>query len=83
MKYQALLTVARDTISIGLGSWVIVREELSGHVHPELLYLAGLFIVGPGIIAGLSLLLGKGTTPSTPESSSRLQPPGVSSSSSS
>lgn len=55
---------------MALGAWIVINEELSGQTHPDLLYLAGLFVAGPTLIAGLSLLLGRSEIPSIPGPSS-------------
>lgn len=76
VKYQAAVTIARDLVSMALGSYIVINEELSGHVHSELLYLAAMFIAGPTVIAATMLLRkqerprGKRGVQPTPELSS-------------
>jgi hypothetical protein len=51
VKWQAISTVLRDILSMALGTFIVVSEELSGRVHPELLTLAAGFLAGPTAIA--------------------------------
>lgn len=69
MKAQALVTIARDVLSMALGVFIAVNEEVTGSVHPELLTLAAGLLGAPSIAALLSLSRGKRATPDTPESS--------------
>lgn len=71
VRYKAVRTVIRDTLSMGLGTWIVINEVLTGHIHQELLYLAGLFLAGPTVVAGANLLRGNPSTPGTPGRSSR------------
>jgi hypothetical protein len=58
---------------MGVGIFIVVSEELSGRVHPELITLAASLLGGPSIIALIQLARGKSTQPAdegTPASSS-------------
>lgn len=51
MKWQAARTILRDILSMALGAFIAVNEELSGHVHAELITFAAVLITGPTGIA--------------------------------
>jgi hypothetical protein len=73
VRLEAVLTVMRDVVSMAVGSFIAVNEELSGQVHPELLLFAAALVGGPSMAALLSLArsAGRHETPGTPESSPR------------
>lgn len=84
MKSSGILTVARDTISLGLGAWILVHEEQTGSVHWELISAAVFMLVGPSALAFIQLLrpqsvagAGSTATPSTPTPSSSSLPPSL------
>jgi hypothetical protein len=70
VKVQAALTVVRDILSMGLGTFIIVNEELTGRVHTELLILSTALLGLPSTVAIANLIRGKPTTPDTPSGSS-------------
>ena len=69
MKIQALITVTRDIISLGIGTFGIVHQEWTGHVSPALLAVYAAFLGLPGTISLLMLGRGKPSDQRTAESS--------------
>ena len=74
MKLQAALTVTRDILSMVLGTFIAVNEELTGHIHAELLLLATALLGLPSGVAVVQLARGKPTIPGTQSESSVSQP---------
>jgi hypothetical protein len=79
VRAQAAITIVRDVVLMLVGSFIAINEELTGHVHPELLVLAAALLGVPSTVALLQLSRGKPEIPVTPESSqsshSPLPPP--------
>lgn len=52
---------------MGVGAFIAVNEELTGHVHPELLLLAALFVGGPAVAALYALTRAASSSSGRPE----------------
>ena len=70
---KAAFTVLRDLVLLGLGVFVVLHQELTGQVRPELLLVATTLLGLPGTIGLVQLFRGKSETPSTAGSSSASQ----------
>jgi hypothetical protein len=69
VRARALIAILRDAATTVLAIWIAVNEELTGHIHPELLGLAGVLLGVPSATALWHLSRGNGETPRTPEPS--------------
>jgi hypothetical protein len=67
---QAVIAIGRDVLSMALGAFIVINEELSGKVHIELLTVAAALLGLPSVAALLSLRGNKQTQDTREPSSS-------------
>lgn len=83
MKLQAFVTVARDLVLLGIGTFGILHQEITGHVNLDLLVLYGVMVGVPGAAALVQVARGSATLTVTTKPSSELAEPSSSPSASS
>jgi hypothetical protein len=67
---QKLLAACRDVVSLGLGTFVVIHETLSGSVNLYLTVLAAFLLGVPGVAGLVNLAKGRVSVTLTPESPS-------------
>jgi hypothetical protein len=72
---DAIRTVVRDALMIGVSIFGIVHQEITGHVSPPLLAVYTTLLGTPAGIGLFKLLRGSPETPPTPESPLPSPPP--------
>lgn len=78
MKLQAVIAVTRDLILLGIGTFGILHQEITGHVNLDLLTLYGVLVGAPGVVALTQLSRGKPEPTDTTASSSEQVGPSAS-----
>ena len=67
MKAEAVRTVIRDTVSFGVGIFIILHEEFTQHVSWALLTMAATLCGLPGAVALFQAYRSTSEIPPTPE----------------